>query len=217
MVTAALTRRTGAKIIKIAAVAVFAWLVHAKLASQYHLSLLSFFYLMGVGSYGASIGTSFFRWRPGRPFVLNPWRLQGGLSTLGALLGIALVVPVFLWGIGVPVLPGMDVIARYLPLQQSMMRIGCFYAGCCAGRTPFTQLYSSMMLGVIFLLLAAVPQVPGLVLGLYLLLASTERFLLSFLRMGRGEERFFSRHRVTAAALFFVAFAWTCALLALRK
>ncbi len=89
----------------------------------------------------------------------------------------------------------LDIVAIYAPLLQSIARIGCLFAGCCHGiattvpwaisyndPTSFaplgiplhpTQIYSSLLLFGIFLILrfvATKPQPAGKILTLYLYL-----------------------------------------------
>ncbi len=137
---------------------------------------------------------------------------QGGFSVLGSLLGVLAVVPWYLKKINVPILPLFDLAAIYAPLLQSIARLGCFFAGCCHGITakllPWaiiytdpqtiaplhvplhpTQLYSSATLLGIFILMYFVIQhkfkKPGQLLMIYLMLASTERFIIDFWRADR--------------------------------
>jgi len=93
----------------------------------------------------------------------------------------------------------LDLVAPYIALGQAIGRIGCFFNGCCYGREVSwgiyfpthqaqlhpTQLYSATGLFVIFLLLKNVRRrlkTPGLLLVLYLMLASQLRFVIEFFR-----------------------------------
>lgn len=133
---------------------------------------------------------------------------QGGFSLLATVFGILLVVPLYLYKKKIALLPFLDRVAIYAPLLQSIARIGCFLAGCCAGKettvlwgitytdpactaqlyTPLhpAQLYSSLLLFVIFLLMYYVLQYrvhkPGSLLYCYLILMSLERFCVDFFR-----------------------------------
>lgn len=136
---------------------------------------------------------------------------QGGFSALGAILGVALVTPLYLKKINRPILPTADLVALYAPLLQSIARLGCFTAGCCYGNpthsffsiiytnpetfaprgialTP-TQLYSSALLFFIFLFMYFIGQKtlkkPGQLFATYLFLAALERFIIDFLRADR--------------------------------
>ncbi|MFA6527741.1 MAG: prolipoprotein diacylglyceryl transferase family protein [Candidatus Babeliales bacterium] len=63
--------------------------------------------------------------------VFFPW--VGGLTVLGAILGVIIAVTGYLMYHSVPVLPLLDIAAVYTPLMQSIGRIGCFLSGCCYG------------------------------------------------------------------------------------
>jgi len=165
------------------------------------------------------------------PELFMPWK--GGLSLLGGIIAVLLVVPWYLKRIRVPVLPFFDLIAIYTPLLQSIARIGCFLAGCCHGAptngswgytytdpasaAPIgiplypTQIYSAVALFIIFILLYGVFQYrcrkPGQLTALYLMLASVERFAIDFLRGDRTMvTSLLSVSQITAIALFTVSF-----------
>ena len=136
---------------------------------------------------------------------------EGGLSILGAVIGILVVMPFYMQSRKVPFLPFLDLIALHAPLVQSIARLGCFLAGCCFGAptqagwgvtytdlesfAPLctklhpTQVYSSVLLLCIFLFLYFVAQYrvkkPGQLLALYLFLISIERFSVDFFRGDR--------------------------------
>lgn len=149
-----------------------------------------------------------------------------GLSILGSIIGIILIMSSYLWYKKIPILSFFDRMAIYAPLAQSFGRIGCFFAGCCYGMqtnswlsitythpehmAPLhialypTQLYSSICLCMIFLLLYFVLQKkivqPGILLCSYLALAGLERFLIDFARWDRlyfsnNNYHFFSIHQ----------------------
>lgn len=154
---------------------------------------------------------------------------DGGFSLLGSIVSLLLVLPWYLYKKGVPALKLMDLIAVYAPLLQSISRIGCFMAGCCYGcRTcvPWaieracslihpTQLYSAILLFIIFIIMKYVAQgffkKPGQLILLYLILESVERFFVDFLR---GDREFFadkgfwsllSVHQIIALVLCVIA------------
>jgi len=147
--------------------------------------------------------TSYFEW-----FAF--WK--EGFSILGSILGILLIVPWYLKKCGIPILPFSDLVSVYIPLLQAIARIGCFFAGCCCGITttvPWaiiytnsntiaplysylhpTQLYSSAAFFFIFVLIYFVLQkiLPksGQLITAYLMLTSTERFVVDFWRADRA-------------------------------
>src|SRR5579863_1987006 len=119
------------------------------------------------------------------PFLYPHWYdwfalWQGGLSLLGSIIGMIVIVPLYLHKIHVPIIPLFDLVAIYAPLCQSIARLGCFTAGCCYGVTtqsifaviytnphtlatcnvPLhpTQLYSSAILFTVFLFMYFIAQ-----------------------------------------------------------
>lgn len=135
----------------------------------------------------------------------------GGFSALGSILGVLATGPLFLYYNRMPLLPLCDAVALYAPLFQAIARIGCFIVGCCHGISTDsflsvmythphtlascstavhpTQLYSALLLFMIFLLLRYLSRTlykrPGLLFTLYLVLASLERFFVDFWRADR--------------------------------
>jgi phosphatidylglycerol:prolipoprotein diacylglycerol transferase len=136
---------------------------------------------------------------------------DGGFSILGSIMGILFCMPIYLKIKKIPVLPYFDLIALFAPLLQAISRLGCLCAGCCHGipctktwcitytdslsLAPLgislhpTQLYSSLALFSIFLLLYFYVQKhvqrTGLVLCWYLILVGAERFIVDFWRADR--------------------------------
>ncbi len=151
--------------------------------------------------------------------MLKLW--QGGYSILGAIISLALFVPWYLYSRNIPILPSLDLFALYAPLAQSIARFGCFFAGCCYGKTtdlPWaitytttntmapvhiplhpTQIYSSIALFIIFLLVQLWVRKknrrPGQIISLYLMLAGLERFFVDFLR---ADQDYFAYHSLTS-------------------
>lgn len=153
-----------------------------------------FYFLSGEAEY-SSLADFFMLW-------------QGGLSILGCIIGIGLVLPVYVHSLGIPIIPVADLFGIYTPLLQSIARIGCFFAGCCYGKissVPWavmytdaksiaplytlihpTQLYSALLSFFIFLLLYYVIEprvhVPGALFALFLMFVAAERFIIDFWR-----------------------------------
>jgi phosphatidylglycerol---prolipoprotein diacylglyceryl transferase len=157
----------------------------------------------------------------------------GGFSILGAILGIVTLVPFYLKKINVPILPTCDLVAIYAPLLQAIARLGCFTAGCCYGTpthsifaviytnaetfAPYgiaihpTQVYSSIILFVIFLFMYFVGQKnlkrPGELFGTYLMLVAIERYYTDFWRSDRIMiTKWLSFHQLVAFGIFLVVF-----------
>jgi len=148
---------------------------------------------------------------------------HGGLSWIGGFAGGSAAAWWYLAKKKIPLYPALDCIAPYLALSQAIGRIGCLLNGCCygihgAGCLYFpslgdcvlpTQIYSSLLLIVIFLILRARQErhhPPGEVFFLYLFLYSIKRFGLEFLR---GDTRVIlwglKLFQYTSSALFIVS------------
>ncbi len=144
-------------------------------------------------------------------FSIHPWEIlamwKGGLAFQGGLIFGLVSVIYLLYRYQLPLWATMDIMALGVPVGQFIGRLGCFMAGCCYGKEctlPWavtfthpqtlappnvalhpTQLYESfLMLGVfLFLLwLRHRQRFPGQILGVYLMLAGTVRFLVEFWR-----------------------------------
>ncbi len=140
---------------------------------------------------------------------------DGGFSILGSILGIIGVLPIYLRKKGIRIFELLDFFAIYAPLLQSISRIGCFFAGCCYGCPTNllwgvkcsgfcnlekghylhpTQLYSALLLFIIYILLRYwvrnTVKKPGQLTMLYLILESVERFIVDF---WRGDREFLAK------------------------
>lgn len=137
---------------------------------------------------------------------------EGGLSSLGAILSVLIFVPIYLNSLGVNFIQFFDLAAIYAPIIECIARIGCFTAGCCFGMettVPWavlhkeytsvgdiiykyvhpTQIYSSIVAALIFILMRTVIQKyftkQGQLIAVYLALTSLARFSIDFLRGDR--------------------------------
>ncbi|MBM3886510.1 prolipoprotein diacylglyceryl transferase [Candidatus Dependentiae bacterium] len=63
--------------------------------------------------------------------IFFPW--VGGFVVLGAIMGIVMIMPLYLWWHRIDVLKLFDFVAVYAPLMQAIARFGCLFAGCCYG------------------------------------------------------------------------------------
>ncbi len=136
-------------------------------------------------------------------FVSHPFEIvmlhHGGLAWQGGLMGGVISTLWFIRRYRLPLAQTLDLVAPYIALGQAIGRIGCFLNGCCYGREVSwglyfpvhrahlhpTQLYAAGGLLVIFFVLKKfrqVSKVPGQVLVLYLVLASSQRFVVEFFR-----------------------------------
>ena len=133
---------------------------------------------------------------------------EPGYSFLGSVIALVIFVPAYLRFYRISWLPVIDIVGVYAPLLQAFGRIGCFCAGCCHGYPTHvswavtythpdsyaiigvpchpTQLYSSLSLLILFLLLRFVIQrftvKPGQLFAIYLMGAAIERFFNDFWR-----------------------------------
>lgn len=165
-----------------------------------------------------------------------------GLSIQGALCGVVLITPLWLRTQKLSVLAVFDVAAVYAGILQGFGRIGCFLAGCCYGLpssvawavtythpesiAPLctalhpTQLYSA---GIFFLIAAFMQLISrklqhesGASIGIYLMLASLERFSVDFWRDDRNMiSTHISEHQIYA--LIMLAGAATLTVWALKR
>lgn len=146
--------------------------------------------------------------------MFYPW--VGGFVVLGAILGIVIVMPFYLWYKRVPVLAMFDFAAVYAPLLQAIARFGCLLAGCCYGAAvssarwwtvtftnpeahipphllgvPLlpTQLYAAAASAFIFLIMLLVNRRfsrLGQAAFFYLMSENVARFAVDFWRGDRG-------------------------------
>ena len=144
------------------------------------------------------------------PFeILRIW--HGGLVFYGGFIG---AVTIALWYIrknGLPLLKTLDIMAPPIAFGQFVGRIGCFFAGCCYGKTsdlPWavtfthpeslapkgvplhpTQLYSSLNSLLIFMVLVGLRRIKRFdsqIFWSYVLLYGVTRSILEHFR---GDER----------------------------
>jgi phosphatidylglycerol:prolipoprotein diacylglycerol transferase len=124
---------------------------------------------------------------------------HGGMSWFGGLTLGGLCGLIYLKKKQLSVYKVLDLIVPFLALAQAIGRIGCLLNGCCFGKVsnfgiyfPLhqatlipTQLYSSLLLLLIFIILRFLqerPHQPGQILFTYLLLYSLKRFFIEFFR-----------------------------------
>ncbi len=188
--TLRLARRAGLppeKITNLAVYCAIAGIIGAKL----------FMFLFDLGDYIRN---------PGQIFTLETLQAAGVFH--GGFLAALLVAVFYMRKQALPVLGTMDVFAPGVAIGQAIGRLGCFAAGCCWGRecslpwgvrfrsdfaapVPLdktlhpVQLYESAADLLIFLLLfrrATQKHPAGQVIGLYMVLYSTARFIIEFFR-----------------------------------
>jgi len=136
---------------------------------------------------------------------------EGGLSSLGSIISIFVLIPLYLRYLKIPIIGFLDLASIYAPLVEASARIGCFFAGCCYGiktNVPWavvytnpsagaplhtaihpTQIYSSLAALLAFIIMRFIfykkLQKPGQLIAAYLMLTSMARFGIDFLRGDR--------------------------------
>jgi phosphatidylglycerol:prolipoprotein diacylglycerol transferase len=151
---------------------------------------------------------------PGEIFSLAS--LQAGGVFYGGLIAALIAAVVYMRRRHLPALATADVFAPGIALGHGIGRLGCFAAGCCWGlptKLPWgvtftnplsqqlvgvpldiklhpTQLYESaaefLIFGILYWRIRR-PHAPGAIISLYLILYSTTRFLVEFVRDHPGE------------------------------
>jgi phosphatidylglycerol---prolipoprotein diacylglyceryl transferase len=188
--TLRLARRAGLSLEKVTNLAIYcaiAGILGAKL----------FMFLFDLGDYLRD---------PGQIFTLETLQAAGVFH--GGFIAAVLFAAFYMRREQLPVLGTMDVFAPGVAIGQAIGRLGCFAAGCCWGTectlpwgvrfhsnfaapVPLdktlhpVQLYESAADLLIFGLLyrrAVQPHPPGQVIGLYMVLYSTARFIIEFFR-----------------------------------
>ena len=123
-------------------------------------------------------------------YIKNPLEIimlqHGGLSWFGGLILGTLVGIKYLKVRRIPIYKVVDLIMPFVALGQAIGRIGCFLNGCCFGKTLIPiQLYSSLILIIIFVILRFLQEMPhrdGEIFFTYLILYCVKRFFIEFLR-----------------------------------
>ncbi len=129
---------------------------------------------------------------------------RGGLSWFGGLLLGTICAVIYLKKKRLDLFKTLDLIAPFIALAHAIGRIGCLLNGCCFGRASSsfgiyfpsqgrvlipTQIYSSLILVLIFLFLRYLQDRPhrdGQVFFTYLLVYSFARFFIEFWRAGHA-------------------------------
>jgi phosphatidylglycerol:prolipoprotein diacylglycerol transferase len=138
-----------------------------------------------------------------RFYIHNPLEIimlqHGGMAWFGGLIFGTSGAILFIKKHKMNLLRSLDLLVPFVALGQAIGRIGCLLNGCCFGResefglySKFfnqtlipTQLYSSLLLVLIFIVLRLrqdAKHLPGEILCDYLFLYSLKRFFIEFLR-----------------------------------
>jgi phosphatidylglycerol:prolipoprotein diacylglycerol transferase len=124
---------------------------------------------------------------------------RGGLAWFGGLILGTISAVVYIKVKRLSVYRTLDLIVPFVALAQAIGRIGCLLNGCCFGKHADvgmyfpahqeilipTQLYSTLLLVVIYIILRFLQDAPhrdGQVFYVYLLLYAVKRFFIEFLR-----------------------------------
>jgi phosphatidylglycerol:prolipoprotein diacylglycerol transferase len=141
-----------------------------------------------------------------------------GFVFFGGLIGAVAASLIFARVTRLSFIRGADYFAVAIPMGHAVGRIGCFFAGCCAGHPPHpVQLYES--LGLVLIAWAcrgALARVEsgaaarGTAFRCYLILYGSLRFLLDPLRADGRLERFFglSHQQLIAILIVMVVIVW---------
>ena len=170
------------------------------------------FYILVAAIIGSRILYVLINWSAFRhdPFeIVRIW--HGGLVFYGGFIGALIAALWYIRRKGLPLLKTADIIAPSIAFGQFVGRIGCFFSGCCYGKTcdlPWaviftqteslapkgvplhpTQLYSSLNSLFIFLVLVGLRRIKGFngqIFWSYVLLYGVTRSILEHFR---GDER----------------------------
>ena len=170
------------------------------------------FYMLVAAIVGSRILYVLINWSTFRhdPFeIVRIW--QGGLVFYGGFIGALLTALWYMRRKGLPLLKTADIMAPSIAFGQFVGRIGCFFAGCCYGKTcdlPWavifthpeslapkgvplhpTQLYSSLNGLFIFFVLVGIRRIKGFegqIFWTYVLLYGVTRSIIEHFR---GDER----------------------------
>jgi phosphatidylglycerol:prolipoprotein diacylglycerol transferase len=160
-------------------------------------------------------------------YLNNPLEIimlqKGGLAWFGGLILGTISGYIYIKVNKLPAYKIIDLFAPFLALGQSIGRLGCFLNGCCFGKESAlgiysaaqdallipTQLYSSFLLLIIFVILRIMQDKPhkdGQIFFTYLLLYSVKRFSIEFFR-GDSPAFFYglTLFQVLSLAVFFLA------------
>jgi len=170
------------------------------------------FYMLVAAIVGSRILYVLINWSTFRhdPFeIVRIW--QGGLVFYGGFIGALLTALWYMRRKGLPLLKTADIMAPSIAFGQFVGRIGCFFAGCCYGKTcdlPWavifthpeslapkgvplhpTQIYSSLNGLFIFFVLVGIRRIKGFegqIFWTYVLLYGVTRSIIEHFR---GDER----------------------------
>jgi phosphatidylglycerol:prolipoprotein diacylglycerol transferase len=205
-----------------------------KLDSEQIFNLFFYVFIFGIiGSrlFYVLINARFYLRHPLEIIMLQ----HGGMAWFGGFFFGAATAILFIKQHKMELLKTLDLLAPFIALGQAIGRIGCLLNGCCFGReTDFglyfkvfdqilipTQLYSSLLLLLIFIILRFKQDrkhLLGQILCSYLFLYSLKRFFIEFLR--NDSPRIFfglTFFQILCLVVFFISLAITSKLLLAGK
>jgi len=124
---------------------------------------------------------------------------HGGMAIFGGIIFGSIAGFVFIKRHQMPLFESLDLLVPFIVLGQAIGRIGCFLNGCCYGKASVfglyspvhgqvlipTQLYSSLLLFLIFFILRFMQErkhLPGQIIYSYFFFYSLKRFFIEFFR-----------------------------------
>ena len=164
--------------------------------------------IIGARSLHVLLNIKYYKTVPLEIFMLN----KGGLAVQGGIIFATIGGILFLIKKRLPVWKIGDFIMQYVPLGQSIGRIGCLLNGCCYGKNGImSQIYSATGLLCIYMLLRIIyvkrrTRFNGQVFMLYFILYSIFRFFMDFSR-GDLQAVWFglTASQITGALIFITA------------
>lgn len=147
---------------------------------------------------------------------------HGGMAIFGGIISGFIFAWLFIRRNKMDLLATLDLLAPFIALGQAIGRIGCFLNGCCYGKDHIpTQLYSSLLLFLIFLALRFMQErkpARGEILYFYLFFYSIKRFSIEFFR--NDSPRIFAGltiFQLLSLAMFFLSLALLIRLFYFKK
>ena len=145
------------------------------------------FVVVVAGFVGARIFYVLQEWDYYREHLLEIFAIwEGGLVYYGGVAGAVAGHFLYARSVGLPYPAAADFVVPFIALTHAFGRVGCFFAGCCYGKSGIpVQLYEALFNFVLFgLLLWRYPhrRFPGEIFSLYLLFYPAGRFFFEFLR-----------------------------------
>jgi len=160
---------------------------------------------------------------------------HGGMAIFGGIIFGSIFACLFIKMNKMDLFATLDLLVPFIALGQAIGRIGCFLNGCCYGKVSAfgiyspvsgqtlipTQLYSSLLMFLIFLVLRFMQgrkHLPGQIAYAYLFLYSIKRFSIEFFR--NDTPRIFQGltiFQLLSLAMFFFSLTMLIRMICFRK